>query len=120
MRKATLIRLPEPLFEAVRRRAFEERRSINALLVEAVERYMQAAPAPSSSPPAEPDPVRRYLDTLRRLPRQKAYAELVASDRAFLATLAVEVGLLPGLRQRKGTLARAILERLHPINGEGR
>ncbi|MEW6046384.1 MAG: hypothetical protein AB1609_07875 [Bacillota bacterium] len=41
MRKATLIRLPEALFEAVRRRAFEERRSINALLVDAVERYMR-------------------------------------------------------------------------------
>ncbi|HEY8448999.1 MAG TPA: hypothetical protein VIL95_00825 [Bacillota bacterium] len=120
MRRATLIRLPDPLYEAVRERAFRERRSMNAVLVEAVERYIEANSGPEAPQSERPDPVRQFLDTLRRLPRQKAYAELMASDRAFLATLAVEVGILPGLRQRKGTLARAILERLHPIDGEVR
>ncbi|MBE3597770.1 MAG: hypothetical protein IMX02_02855 [Limnochordaceae bacterium] len=94
---ATLVRMPKELFEAVRERAFRERRSINALLVEATSRYMeQERPAPT------PDLKARILAAIAAINRQvrrfglvtlpELRAALEDVDRATLDAALLELG----------------------------
>lgn len=60
----TTVRLPEDLYEALRRRAFEERRPVAELIREALRQFVNLPRKPSSLPELESDPFWKAIGTV--------------------------------------------------------
>lgn len=60
----TTVRLPEDLYEALRRRAFEERRPVAELIREALRRFVDLPREPSPLPELESDPFWKAVGTI--------------------------------------------------------
>ncbi len=60
----TTVRLPEDLYEALRRRAFEERRPVAELIREALRRFLDLRLESSSLPDLESDPFWKAVGTV--------------------------------------------------------
>ena len=63
-RIVTTVRLPSDLHEALRRRAFEERRPVADLIREAVRRLLQTPIAPGSLPSLQDDPLWKLVGSV--------------------------------------------------------
>ena len=60
----TTVRLPEDLYEALRRRAFDERRPVAEIIREAIGRFLDQPNEPSALPDLESDPFWKVVGTV--------------------------------------------------------